>query len=580
MNVSASPLSASHVRHFAGAPGGPLTGVTIGGDLSHALAKSMVAKAPPPSHDDPAATTNRMLLRSRHSDATGAIAKAMFQHLPSNYLFVEDYTGPQRLSLLVTEASQTRDVRSLTKAQQVSRLREKGYDGPSLDDDHCIDVDSGETQKELVVNAAAGLLAKNLEGTAAAARMKNAYFHDGQAGGRLTKLQRHELLHRQGAIDQEMLACKLEKVTGPSLVFDKQTTRICANVQGTYRGSLAGTNDESADMLVQTHTMKTAQDFDTKRPQSVDDLKRRFHRTAHAAQHSMMVAGKSKLVLVLMEGPKPNRRGKGAPAAGVVRTAHLVLDACPEWQKRWRYNYDVVDGAMQLLWPRSLAMPITSTVTAFAARERQTYSRTKHHCNCPVHFTTKWFPEGFKPRFRLEDGQFATPCAGFYVAPNQPHAKKRTDHPPRPAIDGSGRLLHRGHLPGHHADSARQSSFVPELSDEQLLEAQKRQATAGVSLESIVQELNDSGTTMTTAELRTRLRGRGERLMEATLEEIADPVFAHLHRPEEVAFVGEVFRNEKCITMARCVRAWRRSLLHASGLQTAALQGRGRRPGC
>ena len=143
----------------------------------------------------------------------------------------------------------------------------------------------------------------------------------------------------------------------------------------------------------------------------------------------------------------------------------------------------------------------------------------------------------------------ATFQSGFYVRPADG------------CVDARGAMAHTGHPPGHHKESARKSNHAPTLSPEALLDAQKKTSLHGVSVGSLVAELNEKmkedGIAITAEELRTRLRGRGERLLESTLEDVQDPVLEHLHVAEERTFLRELWRQQHCYVLTRCETACR-----------------------
>ena len=335
--------------------------------------------ATPPSQDDPAAELYRCANRARHGSSNAVVAKAIHKFLDPHQMWPEDYPSELRWSLL---ASEPRKGRNMTKDCQVQKLKDMGHHGPSLADSECLDVDGNESQRKRAVREAAEGLAQRLQGTSTAVRINNAYFHDRQAGGKLTASQRHGLNHQEAVLEREMRVLGYEVERGGFLVFDKDNDRVCAHVQQQWKGTGSG-----ADVvLARVHVMPTAEKYKDARPKTTKDLQQRFHELYHDVQHTMMVADTPRLCLVLMEG---RRSGAAVDSSDVPASTSFMVEACAHWQTRWAYYYQVMDAALELLWPEQLAIPFTRPVTAYSAVERQTFKRRTCWSACRVAATIR-----------------------------------------------------------------------------------------------------------------------------------------------------------------------------------------------
>lgn len=238
----------------------------------------------------------------------------------------------------------------------------------------------------------------------------------------------------------------------------------------------------------------------------------------------------------------------GSASGDLPASVRIMITADKHWQVRWRHYYAVMDMALLRVWPEKLAAPITSPVLAAPLAERETRKRRLHHADCGASFITKHFTAKtafLASKARRKVPTFASPLAksefqsGFYVMPCQGCT----------LVDGS--ILHTGHPPTHHDESVRKSAFPPDLSDDTLLDLQRKNTHEGVSVASHVAGLAAQGITMTGEELRHRLRGKGNDLLEATKVEVRDPVLEHLHRQDERDLLRDVWRNEECYTISR-----------------------------
>jgi len=242
---------------------------------------------------------------------------------------------------------------------------------------------------------------------------------------------------------------------------------------------------------------------------------------------------------------------QATPSSTAVRSVRVKITADPAWQIRWRHYYAVMDAAAAKLWPKHTSMAITKPVSSAPAAERQTFKRRVHHsAECALSLSVKHFtpltafPPGAPPRNghtpafaqRVPAANFKS---GFYAMPGN---KCKLE-------DGSP--MHTGHAPGHDASSIRQSSFPPTISDEDAVNMQRSKTHDGVSIPSLLSKLASEGRHMTAGELRVRLKGRGEDLLEATKEVIEDPVFDLMHRQDERDLLRDVWRIQDCHTLTR-----------------------------
>jgi len=269
-----------------------LTDLTVGSELPDAVIEDFERTPPDGGHA-------QMVVRGRHTAEIGHAAKSMFQLLGPEHMWPDDFPAPLRKRLLDPVL---RSGRHRSRASEVKDLYDLDYNGPSLVDSDMVNVDTQTVQSEHAVTVASEFLAERLHGTAAGARLNNNYFFDSALGKHTSKAEEHLRRHSEAVLERERRTQKMGAVRGPHIKFDAQSDRICAKIQSLW------TDSGGNPVVARVHATPTAENFRTKRPVSVRDLKERFHHVYHAAQHDLMVANADELCLVVMEGPAPKRR--------------------------------------------------------------------------------------------------------------------------------------------------------------------------------------------------------------------------------------------------------------------------------